>query len=308
MTKKLVAIGLAAAVMAAGVGVMAGCGGSESSEIRVAFSRPATSGTYGAFNELVKNTDGKTIAEALKEDGGEFSRNVQMSSENGTVITDVYGNKNSLGYISLGLVEANSDKIKSVKVDGVEASVANINNGSYQLSRPFNLIYRTETGLSDLAQNFLDFIGSEEGQAIVGRDYIGLGVTVSDYAPYEGTLTKLTLWGSTSVQPLMNGEGSGSDYIPGLIAAYREKNPGITVECGGDGSGAGEKGAAAGTCDFGMISRAAGSGYSSEDGYTTVQIAIDGIAIIVNKDVALSNVTMNELYDLYINGTAIENK
>lgn len=309
MKKNLAAAGLAAAVGIAGMGVMAGCGTEENtSQITVAFSRPSTSGTYGAFNELVKSTaDNTTIDKALKA-GGKFSRNVQTSSENGTVIADVYANKHSLGYISLGLVEANKDKIKSVKVDGIEPTVANIGSGDYKLSRPFNFIYKTETGLTDLAQNFIDFLNSAQGQQVIGQDYIGLGVTVTDYKPYEGSLTKLTFTGSTSVQPLMNGEDKDGKHVPGLIEKFKEANPGkkFTIECSGSGSGQGETDAAGGLNDFGMISREPGSGYTEADGYTAVQIAIDGIAVIVNKDAALTNVTLDQLYDLYMKGVAVD--
>lgn len=304
MKRKFLTVGLAAAVMAAGMGAMAGCGGGVT-DITVAFSRPSTSGTYGAFNELVKNSEGKTIADALKE--GDFSRNVQFSSENGTVISDVNANRHAIGYISLGLVEANRDKIKAVKVGGVEATVANIENGSYKLSRPFNLIYKTDAGLSDLAQNFLDFINSSAGQETVNADYIGTGVTVPAYTPYAGTQTKLVFSGSTSIQPLMNGEDKNGVHVKGLIEKFKDANPGknFTVECSGSGSGQGEKDAAAEKCDFGMISREPGGEYTAEKGYTCVKIAIDGIAIVVQKDVALGNVTMDQLYDLYLNGKAI---
>ncbi len=300
MKKKLLAIGLTAAVVVVGLGTMAGCGGNtdDVQAITVAFARPSTSGTYGAFNELVKSTAaGKSIEEARKE-GLEFARCVQTSQENGTVITDVSNNKNSLGYVSLGLVEANKSKIKSVQVNGVDATVANIQNGSYKLARPFNLIYDPNKELSDLAQNFLDFIDSSAGQACVNKEYIGQAETVKEYTPYAGTATKLTLIGSTSVQPLMNEE-----IIPAFKAANLGKN--FTINCSGSGSGQGESDYTKDGVDFGMISRAT----KVEASKVTVKtIALDGIAIIVQKDVPLTNVTMDQLYDLYLNGTKIECK
>ena len=140
MKKKFLALGMAAAMSVTAVGLMAGCGNG-SDGITVAFTRPSTSGTYGAFNELVVNSEGKSIDEA-REEGLEFARNVQTSQETGNVITDVSAAPNGLGYISLGSVAANTDKIKAVKVNGVEATVANIESGSersceelYQLHR-----------------------------------------------------------------------------------------------------------------------------------------------------------------------------
>ncbi len=263
------------------------------SDITVAFTRPTTSGTYGAFNELVKNSEGKTLKDALKE--GDFARNVQESKENGTVIQDVSANDHSIGYVSLGLVAANSNLIKSVKVEGVEATVDNILKGTYKLARPFNFIYPKDKQLNDLAQNFIDFINSKEGQALVNVDYIGQSDSPEkSYIPYAGSETTLTLTGSTSVQPLLRDS---------IIPAFQKANPGkkITIECSGSGSGQGETDADSGANDLGMISRD-----GDESKYNIVTIALDGIAIIVQKDVKLSNVTMDQLYNLYMNGTAIE--
>ena len=227
-------------------------------------------------------------------DGGSFARNVQTSQETGNVIADVAATSNGLGYISLGSVAANTDKIKAVKVNGVEATVANIEAGTYKLSRPFNFVYRTSEGLNDLAQNFIDFIESADGQELVNEDYIGQAETVKNYTPYAGTEKVLTLTGSTSVQPLMN------EFI---IPAFLKLNRGITVNCSGTGSGQGETDSVAGKNNLGMISRELGSDYA--DTLTAYTIALDGIAVIVQKDVNLSNVTFDQLYNLYINGTAI---
>ena len=292
MKKKFLALGMAAAMSVTAVGLMAGCGNG-SDGITVAFTRPSTSGTYGAFNELVVNSEGKSIDEA-REEGLEFARNVQTSQETGNVIADVSAAPNGLGYISLGSVAANTDKIKAVKVNGVKATVANIESGDYKLSRPFNFVYPSEEGLSDLAKNFISFIESAEGQELVNEDYIGQADPVVDYTPYAGTEKTLTLTGSTSVQPLLN------EFI---IPAFKELNPGITVNCSGTGSGQGETDAVDGKNDMGMISRALGSDY--EGRLVSHTIALDGIAVIVQKDVKLSNVTFDQLYDLYMNGTAI---
>ena len=292
MKKKFLALGMAAAMSVTAVGLMAGCGNG-SDGITVAFTRPSTSGTYGAFNELVVNSEGKSIDEA-REEGLEFARNVQTSQETGNVIADVSAAPNGLGYISLGSVAANTDKIKAVKVNGVEATVANIESGDYKLSRPFNFVYPSEEDLSDLAKNFISFIESAEGQELVNEDYIGQADPVVDYTPYAGKEKTLTLTGSTSVQPLLN------EFI---IPAFKELNPGITVNCSGTGSGQGETDAVDGKNDIGMISRALSSDY--EGRLVSHTIALDGIAVIVQKDVKLSNVTFDQLYDLYMNGTAI---
>ena len=292
--KKCFTIGLAALSLTT-MCIAAGCNpaGGNPGAITAAFIRPSTSGTYGAFNELIVNSEGKSIHEALNEDGLVFAACVQESKETGTVVVDVSSNPQSLGYISLGAVEANSSKIKAVKVNGVEATVENIKSGDYQLARPFNFVYNTEKGLSDLAQNFIDFIESEQGQELVNRDYIAQVQTIKEYTPYAGDQKTLTLTGSTSVQPLMRE----------IITVYQQLNPTITIECSGSGSGQGESDAVAGNNDLGMISRELGEKYVQT--LTAYTIALDGIAVIVQKDVALTNVTFDQIYKLYISGTPI---
>lgn len=299
MKKKLMILGLTAVIGAAMVGTLAGCGGTNPAnvtKITAAFTRPTTSGTYGAFNELVANSEGKTIDEA-REEGLDFAACVQTSNETGTVIQDVNKNPNSLGYISLGAVAANANLIKAIKVNDVEPTVDNIKSGDYKLARPFNFVYNTQKGLSDLAQNFIDFINSTEGQELVGEDYIGVAENPVEYVPYAGTETTLTLTGSTSVQPLMN------DFI---VPAFKAANPGknFTINVSGSGSGQGESDAVDGKNDLGMISREMKSSYDGT--LTSVTIAQDGIAIIVHKDVNITNVSFDEIYNLYMNGTPID--
>lgn len=258
--------------------------------ITTAIARPTSSGTRGAFDELVVNSQGDAL-----EDVAQLASCVQEAAETGTVITAVTGNANALGYISLGSVAGNNG-IKAIQVNGVDPTVANIKSGSYKLSRPFNLVYSGDILQSnELAADFVKFIESTQGQEIVNSEWIGQIDDTEDYVAnsYTGTTTSLTLWGSTSVNPLMTQ----------LVAKYEALNSNKTFNftVGGDGSGAGESEAQKGNGTIGMISREC-----KVESLNVYKLADDGIAIIVNSQCGLKNVTIDQLYDLYANGTKIE--
>lgn len=205
----------------------------------------------------------------------------EISNSTSVVMSTVAGNANAIGYISLGSL---NDSVKAVKVDGVEATVDNIKSGSYKVSRPFNIA--TKDDLSDLAKDFINFILSTDGQAIVAEDYIALDAADS-YTP-SGLTGKITLAGSTSVSPLMEQ----------LAAAYKELNPDVTIEIQQSGSSAGIQSAIEGVCDIGMASREI-----KEDeinaGLTPTVIALDGIAVIVNNDNEVSDLTSEQIKNIY---------
>ena len=159
----------------------------------------------------------------IEKDGTDMTyAKAEISNSTSVVISTVAGNKNAIGYISLGSL---NDSVKAVKVDGVEASVDNVKNGSYKISRPF--IIATQDEISDLAADFIKFILSDDGQAIVSEKYITVGGNGA-YTP-AGLSGKVKLAGSTSVSPLMDE----------LAAAYKKLNPDVTVEIQQSGSGAG---------------------------------------------------------------------
>lgn len=293
MKKKIAATGLAALVAAAGLGVLTGCGSEgETSFITAAIARESSSGTRSAFDELVTNTEGVSIETALAS--ANLARCVSETSSTAAVVTEIAKSKTTLGYISLGSVAANAEKIKAVNVEGVEATTENIVNGSYVLSRPFNVVYRSYDALSEAAKDFLSYMMSGEGQAIVEEQgYIALTGEITSYTAAEGLTGTINISGSTSVQPLMLK----------LAASYMELNGGVNVKVEGGGSGVGISDAQSGVADFGMASRAL---KSSESGVVSQKIADDGIAVIVHKDCSLTNVTLDQLYRLYVDGTKIE--
>lgn len=233
-------------------------------------SREAGSGTRGAFVEL-------TGVEVDKED----KTYAEASIQNGTdgVMTTVAGNPSAIGYISLGSV---NDTIKPLKVDGVEATDANIKAGEYKISRPFLVTYK-EADLSDLAKDFLTFIESKEGQKVVGDHYIIAHDDAPAYEKKEGLSGTIQTGGSTSVSPLMEK----------LAEAYKALNPDVIVEIESTGSGAGITGSIEGILEIGMSSRELKDEEKSK--IDSKVIALDGIAVIVNKENAMDDISLENI-------------
>ena len=271
MKKKLLTVLVAAALTAA---TLVSCG-KQNNTITVV-SREDGSGTRGAFTELMgidKDGTDRTYAKA------------EISNSTSVVISTVAGNKNAIGYISLGSL---NDSVKAVKVDNVEATVDNVKNGSYKISRPF--IIATKDEISDLAADFIKFILSDDGQAIVSEKYITIGGNGAYTA--SGLSGKVTLAGSTSVSPLMDE----------LAAAYKALNPDVTIEIQQSGSGAGIQSAIEGVCDIGMSSRELKDS-EKEAGLTPTVMALDGIAVIVNKDNSVDALSSEQIQSIYIGET-----
>ncbi len=246
------------------------------SEITVV-SREAGSGTRGAFVELtgveVKDADGKKV-DMTTEDA---------VIQNGTaqVITTVEGDENAIGYISLGSL---GDTVKAVTVDGVEATPENVKNGTYAVSRPFNIAVKE--GLSDTAKDFIAWILSAEGQQIVtDNHYVALEAAAYTAAPVAG---KIVVGGSSSVGPLMEK----------LAEAYMAANADVEIEVQISDSTTGMTGAADGTFDIGMASRQLKDSETGAGLMPTV-IAMDGIAVIVNSANPVSALTKDQIRQIF---------
>ena len=226
-------------------------------------SREDGSGTRGAFIELFgvekKNAQGKKVDYTTDE--------ASITNSTAVMLTTVAGNKYAIGYVSLGSL---SSSVKAVKIDGVSATVDNINNGSYKIARPFNVAVRNN--LSNAAQDFLNYILSSDGQNIIAANkYIKVPATNSYNA--SGISGKIVVAGSSSVSPVMEK----------LIEAYKALNPSVQIELQTSDSTTGVINAIDGTCDIGMASRALKDS-EKEKGVREVTIAIDGIAVIINND------------------------
>ena len=180
------------------------------------------------------------------------------------MMSTVAGNEYAIGYCSLGSL---NDTVKAVKIDGAEATTDNVSNGSYKVSRPFNII--TKDNVSDVAQDFINYIMSADGQQVIADDgYIS--VAQGDTFTSTGASGKITIDGSSSVSPVMEK----------LVEAYKAVNPNAEIEQQTTDSTTGITSAIDGKCDIGMASRDL---KDEETGVTATKIALDGIAVIVNN-------------------------
>ena len=241
-------------------------------------SREDGSGTRGAFIELfgieVKNDAGEKVD--MTTDDAEITNSTSV------MMTSVAGNTEAIGYISLGSL---NDTVKAVKIDGAEATVDNIKSGTYKIARPFNIATKGE--VSDVAQDFIKYIMSEDGQKVVeDNGYISQG---NDGA-YEsaGLSGKVVVGGSSSVTPVMEK----------LKEAYVALNPDVTIEVQQSDSTTGMTSAIEGVCDIGMASRDLKDS-EIEKGLTGTTIAMDGIAVIVNNDSPVEELSSDSVKGIY---------
>lgn len=296
ITKKITATALFGVLA---VSAFAGCGGASSSSngssdtgsdaakfdasktISVV-TREEGSGTRDAFTELtgvlVKDGDNKT-------DNTTTSAVTINSTE--AVITNVKDNEAAIGYISLGSL---NDTVKALKIGGVEATADNVKSGDYAVSRPFNIAYKGE--LSDVAQDFVDYIMSSDGQKIVSDNGY---VTVSENAAYSGKKPsgKISVAGSSSVSPVMEK----------LAEAYQKVNTNAKVEIQTSDSSAGMQSAMGGTCDIGMASRDLKD--EEKSALKVETIAKDGIAVIVNNANTCDDLTLDQVKSIYTGETTV---
>lgn len=248
-------------------------------EINV-ISREDGSGTRGAFVELFgieqKNKDGMKIDYTTDE--------CDITNSTSVMMTSVSGNDCAIGYISLGSL---NDTVKALAIDGAEASVENIKAGTYNVARPFNIATLAET--SEAAQDFIAFIMSAEGQAVIeANGYIA----VAENAPaFEGGKVsgKIVLAGSSSVTPVMEK----------LTEAYMAINPDVEIELQQTDSSSGMTSTIDGVCDIGMASRALKDS-EIEAGLISMTIAMDGIAVIVSNDNPVDGLTSEQVRDIYM--------
>ena len=267
---------IASLVMALMMGVSAAVA-EVSGEITVV-SREEGSGTRGAFIELTgveeKNADGVKVDNTTEEAVVTNSTNVMM--------TTVAGDESAIGYISLGSL---NDTVKALQIDGVDATVENIKNGTYTLARPFNIA--TKEGLSEAAQDFVNYILSAEGQQVIADNkYIPL----DDAPAYEGKQVsgKIVVAGSSSVTPVMQK----------LAEAYQVVNPNAEIEVQQSDSTTGMQSAIDGICDIGMASRDLKDS-EKEAGLNGQTIAMDGIAVIVNQNNDLTTLTLAQVKSIF---------
>ena len=278
---KKVAVMALAAVMAAGMAVPTMAADMSSDPITVV-SREDGSGTRGAFIELFgveeKDADGNKVDNTTEE--------AEITNNTAVMMSTVAGDVDAIGYISLGSL---NDSVKAVKIDGVEATAENIKSGEYKVSRPFNIATNGE--VSDVAQDFIDYILSPEGQAVIEENGY---ISIDDVKDAESTQPegKVVVAGSSSVTPVMEK----------LKEAYAEVNPNAEIEIQQSDSTTGMTSAIDGICDIGMASREL-KDEELEAGLISTTIANDGIAIIVNNDNPTEDLTVDQVKSIYVGET-----
>ena len=252
-------------------------------EAIVAIGREAASGTRGAFIELFgieEEKDGEKVDMTTDE--------ASVTNSTSVMMTTVAGDENAIGYISLGSLD---DTVKAVKIDGVEATVDNVSNDSYKIARPFNIL--TSDKESDAAKDFVNYIMSSDGQKIVeDNGYIKEAADAKAYEAADGVSGKVVVAGSSSVTPVMEK----------LKEAYLAVNTNADIEIQTSDSTTGVTSTQEGICDIGMASRDL---KDTETGVTATTIAQDGIAVIVNNENPVENLTSDQVKSIFTGETTV---
>ena len=308
MKKKTVSLLMTMALTAA---MLAGCGNSETADTTAAadttaeaedtaaaadtatadfdteedisvYSREDGSGTRGAFIELFgveeKDANGEKIDNTTED--------ATITNNTSVMMTGVAGDDYAIGYVSLGSL---NDTVKALKIDGVEPTVENIKSDSYKVYRPFNIATKGE--VSEAAQDFIDYILSAEGQQIVSDEGY---ITIDDAAPaFAGGQASgsVTVAGSSSVSPVMEK----------LAEAYMKLNGNVKIEIQTSDSTTGMTSAMDGVCDIGMASRELKDTETAE--LIATVIAQDGIAVVVNNNNPIDNLTKDQVKSIYVGET-----
>ncbi|MCL2171939.1 MAG: substrate-binding domain-containing protein [Defluviitaleaceae bacterium] len=276
--KRIAALSLVG-VMAFG---LAGCGDngnpSGSSDIISVVTREDASGTRGAFVELVDITiDGNDniYVEAIVAPG------------TSVMMTNIAENPLAIGYVSSGVAQ-NDARVQMLSINGVAPTVENILNGTYVIARPFLIAYNTAEGLSDLAQDFVNFIFSAQGQAVIsGRNYVPVIPTGAPQYTGGGLSGELVVNGSSSLYSLMGH----------LVYAYNQLNPDVDIDVHGAGTGQGIAAVRDGLADIALSSRDLRETELAI--LTPMTIAYDGIAVIVHPNNTVTNLTIEQVRNIF---------
>lgn len=241
-------------------------------------SREDGSGTRGAFVELLgieQKIDGEKVDMTTEE--------AQITNSTSVMMTTVAGDEYAIGYISLGSLD---DSVKALSIDGVEATAEHVKDGSYVISRPFNIAVKEDLD-NAVAEDFINFILSAEGQEIVADNGY---ITIDGAEAFEGTNPegKAVVGGSSSVSPVMEK----------LIEAYAEVNQNAEIELQTSDSTTGMTATIEGSYDIGMASRELKE-EEVDGGLVGTVIATDGIAVIVNNNSKVDGLTSEQVMEIY---------
>jgi len=204
-------------------------------------------------------------------------------NETNQVLTNVETNEFAIGYVSVGSL---NDNIKALAIDGVLPSDETIKDGSYTVQRPLLICINPDNAENELVQDFINFMLSAQGQEISSSRWTPVDANPPEYTP-SGLSGTIRVGGSTSVEPLM--QAMRQEYIA--------LNPGIEIEISGGGSGTGISEAISGVIDIGMSSRALRD--TEVDELIDIYIALDGVAIIVNPNNPIDNMSIDQVRDIF---------
>ncbi|MGT2925289.1 substrate-binding domain-containing protein [Streptococcus caviae] len=279
--KKLKFISALALTGLAGLALLSACGNSNSkssSQTINVVSREDGSGTRGAFVELFGIEEEKSNGEKVDL----TTDKAAVTNSTAVMLTTVAGDENAIGYVSMGSLD---DKVKVVSIDGTKATIAHVKDGSYKISRPFNIV--THDKISDVAQDFISYIMSSDGQKVVENNGY---IAVDGKEKYKSSVDsgKLVISGSSSVTPVMEK----------LKEAYLKVNSKVTIEIQQSDSSTGITNTIDKTCDIGMASRELEKSETSK-GVKSQKIALDGIAIIVNKGNSVKELTSKQVKAIF---------
>ena len=258
-----------------GLLLLSGCGDPDAICV---ISREASSGTRSAFTELFgvsgKDENGR-LTDATTD-------TAEITNSSGVMLISVAENPAAIGYVSMGAL---NDKVKPLKIDGMEASPENVKNGTYPIKRAFCIV--VQPVLTEHARDFVNFILSEAGQNVVEEaGYISMGSAEAYIAaPASG---EVIVSGSSSVSPVMEK----------LVEAYGKVNGSVTVVLQTSDSTTGISDAADGLCDIGMISRELKDS-EHQTGLLSAEIAMDGIVVIVHPENDIDDLTRQQVCGIY---------
>lgn len=295
MKMKKITVWMLTGALALGTLTMAGCGSDskekaeteetvagdtsdyDKSELISVVSREDGSGTRGAFIELFgieeKDESGEKVDYTTEE--------AIITNSTDVMMTTIAGDEYAIGYCSLGSL---NDSVKAVTIDGAEASVENIKSDTYTIARPFNIV--TKDSVSAVAQDFINYILSADGQAVVeDKGYITVAEDAAAFTS-DNSEGKIVVAGSSSVTPVMEK----------LKEAYVKINTNAEIEIQESDSTTGVTAATDGTCDIGMASRDL---KEEETGVSATKIAMDGIAVIVNNNSPVEDLSKDEVKSIF---------
>jgi phosphate transport system substrate-binding protein len=242
-------------------------------------SREDGSGTRDVFSDFFglkeKFSDGRVEDETTADS--------IIANKAGVTLVNVENDEDSIGYVSISSLNSN---VSALSIDGVSPTEENVRNGLYRLVRQFSIVAKGR--MSAVASDFVDFVLSKQGQHIVDIDYISQNYDSVNYTQDPGSSGKISISGSSSVSPL----------VEKLAEEYKKINPSVDIEIQESDSTSGISDVSAGRCQIGMSSRKL-SAEEEDFGLREIPIALDALAVVVNKKSQICNASKEEISAVY---------